>query len=291
MEERGFSFIEILVALLLSTSISLALLKQQWQINRLRHQLQAQMEHSLRDHNQREQGLSILECMLSLGLALSLMTILLHQYLQIKQQTQETARVMLQASRLQTVMAVLRQAGHQAGFTPCLPLDALRTFDHRNRQPLHAIDLGGQLTLHRMSSAFARVAVQTSPRQFELLTPIGLQAHHPIIIADCQHAEVLEQYQRSSHTLWLLRALHFKYHFPIYIGEWVTESFSIHPNKHGQSALYYQQGQHSEELLTEVHMMQSKFEAERPLHWLHLELDLGNNKLISMIVRLWHAYP
>ena len=141
MEERGFSFIEILVALLLTTSISLALLKQQWQIHRWRIQIQHQARIWLQESNQREQGLSILECMLGLTLALSLLTLLMQQYLQIKQQTYSMAQTMLQASRLQMVVDLLRGSGHQAGFTPCLPIGYLYSFDHRSRRRLQAIEV------------------------------------------------------------------------------------------------------------------------------------------------------
>ncbi len=51
---RGFTLTEVLVSLLLFTSISLALLKQQWQILQLLNQLSQNITHLITTDNHRE---------------------------------------------------------------------------------------------------------------------------------------------------------------------------------------------------------------------------------------------
>ena len=292
MDDRGFSFMEILVALLLSISISLALLKQQWQINRWRLQIQQQTQNWLQESNHREQGVSLLECMLALSLAIGLMMLLLQQYLQIKHQTDAMRQTVLQASRLQTVTALLRNSGHQAGFTPCLPIRYLHSYDHRSRHRLQALDLIQRdpftLIFYRMASPFVGLTPGDQGNQFLLLEPIMLHPGQPVIIADCQHAEVFEAYQKGAHTIQFLQALHYAYHAPIYFGEWLQESFSVTVNKRGEYALLYQQNQHGDELLTNLSAMSGDLEMSNPKH-LHLKLGLRQGHQIPLTIRLEHA--
>ncbi len=293
MEERGFSFIEILVALLLTTSISLALLKQQWQIHRWRIQIQHQARIWLQESNQREQGLSILECMLGLTLALSLLTLLMQQYLQIKQQTYSMAQTMLQASRLQMVVDLLRGSGHQAGFTPCLPIGYLYSFDHRSRRRLQAVELSRQdpftLTYYRMSSGFVSLSPSLGQHEFFLLNKLRPHPKQPVIIADCQHAEVLDAYQIGPHSIQFSQALHYTYHPPIYLGEWLKESFYIAVNHNGQNSLFYQQNQHVDELMSDLQGISGYLEISQQKRWLHLNLDLGHGNAVPLLIRMVHA--
>lgn len=292
MDDRGYSFMEILVALLLSISISLALLKQQWQINRWRLHIQQQSQLWLQESNHREQGLSLLECMLGLSLILGLLALLMQQYLQVKQQTDSMQQMMLQASRLQTVAALLRNSGHQAGFTPCLPLGSLHSFDHRSRQRLQALELVQTdpftLIYNRMSSPFVALSTSDRENQFFLLDKITLHPNQPVIIADCQHAEVFDTYQMRPHSIQFSQDMHYTYHAPIYLGAWLQESFRVTLNKRGQHGLFYQQNQHSDELLTHLQGLSGYLEMSKPKR-LHLKLDLGQGQVMPLIIRMRHA--
>lgn len=294
MEQRGFSFIEILVALLLTISISLALLKQQWQMSRLRMQIQQQDLIWLQESNRRERGLSILECMLGLALALSILTLLMQQYLQIKQQTYQAMQTLLQISRMHTVVNLLRESGHQAGFTPCLPLGALRSFDHRSEQPLFMYNWNPQaekLSFYRMSSQFVSVSPSTRRNIFVTSGHFIPHLHQPVILSDCQHAEVVEGYEMGSHTIQFSQALKYRYHAPIFLGEWLSETFWVKANAHGQQALFYQKHHHAEELLTGMQSMQGYIETKNHHSWVHLSMNLTHGKTLPLIIRMYHANP
>lgn len=293
MRERGFSLTEVLVALLLMTSISLALLKQQWQINRLRMQVQRQNMLWLQESNQREQGLTLLECLLGLTLALLLMTFVMQQYLQIKQQSDLAVQAMTQSSRLHTVLDMFRRKGHQAGFAACLPINHLVSFDHRTQKPLQTLEISLQplskLTFYRMSDDFATIGPTAAKDTFTVIGKWRPKQQHALIISDCQHAEVLEHYHMSAHDIHFSQTTMFSYHVPIYLGEWVTESFWVAKNVHGQSALFYMQHQHAEELLAEVNGMKAYLINRKRRHVLLVSMDLKTaDPQISLAIWIPH---
>lgn len=293
MRERGFSLTEVLVALLLMTSISLALLKQQWQINRLRMQVQRQNMLWLQESNQREQGLTLLECLLGLTLALLLMTFVMQQYLHIKQQSDLAVQTMTQSSRFQTVLDMFRRRGHQAGFAACLPINHLVSFDHRTRKPLQTLEISLQplskLTFYRMSDDFATIWPTAAKDTFTVIGKWRPKQQHALIISDCQHAEVLENYHMSEHDIHFSQTTKFSYHAPIYLGEWVTESFWVSKNARGQSALFYMQHQHAEELLEEVNGMQAYLISRKRRHVLHVSMDFkAADPQISLAIWIHH---
>lgn len=294
MEQRGFSFIEMLVALLLTISISLALLKQQWQMSRLRIKIQQQDLIWLQESNRRELGLSILECMLGLALALSILTLLMQQYLQIKQQTYHATQTMLQISRMHTVVNLLRESGHQAGYTPCLPLGALRSFDHRTGEPLLMFNWNPQtmaVTFNRMSSQFVSLSPSTRRNIFLVSGHFIPHLHQPLMLSDCQHAEVVEGYDIGSHKIQFSQPLKYRYHFPIFLGEWLSETFWVKANARGQQALFYQKHHHAEELLTGMQSMQGYVETKNQRSWMHLSMSLTDGKIFPLIIRMYHANP
>lgn len=292
MKVRGFSLIEILVALLLVISISLALLKQQWQINRFRIQIQRQNTNWISDSNQRERGMTILECLLGLALSLSILAILLQQYVQIKQQTYLAVQAITHTSRLQTILSTLRRKGHHAGFAPCLPIAYLNTFDHRTGQSLQTLEIqkqpGTKLSFYGMSPNFLPVMPASHFGKFKLLGRWGVQLNHPVIIADCQQAEVLDTYQIMGHTLQFTKALRFTYHPPIYIGEWLSESFSTKENARGQYSLFYTQNRHAEELVTDIGNIHWALEKHRSLSVLRLSLEHATEKPFTFYIKMYH---
>lgn len=290
MEQRGFSLIEVLITLILSTSISLALLKQQWQITRLRIQIQHQNSAWLDEHNQREQGFGLLECLIGTMLALTILTILLHQYVHIKFQTELAKQAMQTESRLHTVLELLKSSGHQAGFTPCLPIGELQSFDHRNGYGLQAIRIdklsNSKLILQRMTH-FIPAFAHSQANHFTLNALWKSKSHNPVIIADCQHAEVLDNYQIKAQSIQFFHTLKYNYHPPIYIGQWLSESFWIKPNLNGQPALFYQAHQQAEELSSDIQTLQAVVVTKQQNHF--LQILIGKEQLISYFIRLYNV--
>lgn len=290
MEQRGFSLIEVLITLILSTSISLALLKQQWQITRLRIQIQQQNSTWLHEHNQREQGFGLLECLIGTMLALTMLSILLQQYVQIKFQTELARQAMQTESRVDRVLELLKNSGHQAGFTPCLPIGDLQSFDHRNGRNLQAIRIdklgNSKLILQRMTH-FIPALAHRQANHFTLNASWKSKSHNPVIIADCQHAEVLDQYQIKAQSIQFFHTLKYIYHPPIYIGEWLSESFWVKPNLNGQPALFYQAHQQAEELSSDIQILQSVMVTKRQKHF--LQIWIGKKQVIPYFIRLYHV--
>ncbi len=293
MKERGFSLSEILVSLLLITSISLALLKQQWQMHRLQIRITQQEADWLHQMNERERGSTVLEYMLGLTLALAIMSVLIQQYLQIKHQCYTAEQAIAQTARLQVVFDLLRRRGHQAGFTPCLPIKRLMTFDQRNQHNLPTLLLESipvpKLSFYRMSSSFGQLQPISGSGQFELIGEPISNPNHPVIIADCQHAEVHDAYQISGRHIQFSHALRFNYQPPIYWGEWLEETFLVKPNAQGQSALWYQQHQHMDELLPGVRALHGQLISRQGQQVLVLKLDVSPNKPMPLVIRITHS--
>lgn len=292
MRERGFSLMEILVTFLLVSSISLALLKQQWQTNRLRVQIHRQQVEWLQAVNQREQGLTLLECLLGIVLSLLLLTLVMQQYLHIKQETIGVIQAVTRASRLHLAFDLLRRRGHQAGFCPCLPIRNLMSFDHRTHQPLQTLEIkrkpGFKLTFYRMSDEFVSIKGMPQAHTFALLGSWRPHPQHPVIIADCRHAEVIQSYHIHSGEMRVSSALKYTYHSPIYLGEWITEAFWISTTSHERSTLFYTHAQHTEALLSDVYALDGQLEAHHPHPLLHLSMDGGMRDPIELVIRMYH---
>lgn len=286
MKERGFSFSEVMIALLLITSISLALLKQQWQIHRLMAEMQCQEALGLSSSNdlerrlQSQRGVGLIEWMIGLALALSLLTLCLQQFAQIQQQSHAFIMQMDQAARIRVGLDLIRQRGHQAGWTPCLPLRQLQTRDHRTGQALQMLsvyDQATKITLRHMDEASINISVIQGQTSLHLPTPMTWDQQYPLMIADCQHAEVhTDYYVTSQRIIHLAHPLTFVYHPPIYVGRWLETSFWVKSHQ-----LFYQQ-QHAEALLSGV----------VALHWqwqppmLHLDMGVDDNRTLPLDIRV-----
>ncbi|MCR9192536.1 MAG: prepilin-type N-terminal cleavage/methylation domain-containing protein [Gammaproteobacteria bacterium] len=285
MKERGFSFSEVLLALLLVTSISLALLKQQWKMHRWMIEMQRQDRAWLDLSNERErsqqQGFSLIEWMIGLALSLSLITACIQQYAHVQRHFHWLVVKMAKASGLPITLDLLRSRGHQAGFTPCLSLPALQTLDRRSGHALQMLsfsDHDSKITFRRMHEVHVPVAKIRGQRRVTLAASMTWHTGMPLIIADCQHAEVHAAYQISQRSINLAHALRFDYHAPIYIGAWVEESFWIKNH-----TLYYQQ-QHAEALMSDI----VAWRWQLAPHLLHLDIDRGDKDSIPLDIRL-HA--
>ena len=207
-----------------------------------------------------QNGAGLPEIMVSLFIASLIMTALIQHYISTKQHYIHLQSTLDDATELQLSIDYLRNSIHQAGFTPCLSINQLLTFDNRDGQePLAAMYLrpGGPplLQINRMSAYFDTIISLTSATEILASRTKLLRPEHPIVIADCQHAEV-HTIREISHTettqfITLKNPLAFQYEEPIYIGEWVEEQFFVRK----QRGLFYHHHHHTDELTTQVKSM------------------------------------
>jgi len=255
----GFSIAEVLVSLLLIMGLSLALLKQQWQVNQWLHQLYSRFDTMIQHDNDmelKERGFSLIELCISLFLISCIMTGLMQHYVQVKRQYQWTEKRIEDIAEVQWVTELMRMSIRKAGFTPCLPIHHLETSDQRGDQVrLTALTTtNNRLSVNRMSDQFLLVSTTPHGRDIQTASHTVLPKNQPILIADCYHAEVrhIELTEQTSHGQWirLQHPLFFTYRSPVYIGPWLEESFFIN----NKGSLAYS-AQHPEELTSLVNGM------------------------------------
>ena len=135
-KNNGFSLVEVLISLFLATSITLLLLKEQWQCNQLlRQAIQQLIKCSESDNNSELQvaGYSLIELLIAIFLSSLLMIGLTQHFIQIKTQQKITDEYFKQEADREWIADLIKISVHNAGYTPCLPLNQLITFDGRNK--------------------------------------------------------------------------------------------------------------------------------------------------------------
>lgn len=206
-------------------------------------------------------GLGLPELLIALLLSSFIMTGLMHHYLATKNQYSDIQKKLERGMDLQLVINLIRDSTRQAGFTPCLRIDHLVTIDQRKKsRSLVAIDYGldprSWLRFSRMSEHFETVLDIINSTQLLTTHVQKLYRDQSILIADCYHAEVqkISKIERTTkgQVLTITKPLAFQYHPPIYIGEWLEETYFIQQGYNGENALFYQY-QHTEELTGAVH--------------------------------------
>jgi len=240
-----------------------------------------------------QQGLGLPELLIALLLASFTTMALMRHYLNTKQQYHDIQVALEQSIELQWVTDLIRDSVRKAGFTPCSSIDSLTTIDQRStHQKLVAIDLSSSLRMNRMSEHFDRVLQLVTP--MELLTTNHQPLHHnqSIIIADCYHAEVqnIRQVRHSTvgQSITLAQPLAFTYYAPIYVGEWLEETYFIHHHSSRQGTLFYHR-HHAEELTTAIHNMSARQERHkgRTLLQIIFELDNAHQLVLDTMLRTY----
>jgi type II secretory pathway component PulJ len=199
------------------------------------------------------QGFSLIETMVSLALAMFILTVLTQQYLSIKQQNIQLQKTIADQAELQWVGDLIRSSIRNAGFTPCGNIDHLISVDQTGKNPhLSSIDIQPQqLSIRRMSDHVIEGHRQLNANTLLMQAKPKLNKQDLILIADCFHAEI---HSVKDHIVYaneqkviLDNALAFEYQNPFYVGEWIQESYFIRPTSLGKQGLFYRR-QHSEEL-------------------------------------------
>ncbi|KGP62392.1 hypothetical protein EP47_13245 [Legionella norrlandica] len=240
-------------------------------------------------------GFGLSEILISLFLA-SLMTIVLTQlYLSCKSQYLKEQKLLEINLDLQWASDLISDSIRKAGFTPCLNIERLKTSDSRH---LGRTIVGFQientsrsrLQINRMSEFFAEVVNILSPTQIITSQEIVSNIKHPIIISDCNHAEVHEILSinklRNGQLIALRKPLVFSYGKTIYLGEWLEEKWFIQQNNAGENALFYKLFQ-TEELSPFIHEFSVMKEAgsEEQVLNLMFRADEANYRKLSVSVR------
>lgn len=235
----------------------------------------------------KQAGVGLAEFLITLLLATMISTALMRYYLTIKQQYNHIQTALEQSIDLQMVTDLIRNSTRMAGFTPCLGIEHLIAVDRRNEQhSLHAIELGSELRINRMSEQFDTVLEAYSASAFLISSRQNLHQGQSILIADCFHAEVqiISEIKRvtNGQIIKISKPLSFTYIAPIYVGEWIEESYFIRSSARAEPSLFYQ-NKHAEELSPVIHDLSTVI-MNKQLMRIILTLDKG--KKIELFTRV-----
>ena len=230
-------------------------------------------------------GFGLVELSISLLLSTMIMMLLVQQVIHIRRQYQQVETFIDESMGLAWASDLIRHSIRSAGFTPCLRLDHLTTAAHQNFSPIEVSNSpNASITIRRMDERVARVLEQRSTSVLRV-EPIPFQLKKTVLIADCKHAEVheLEKIKSTSSgmILTLKAPLRFTYEAPVYVGEWVVETFFIK-----KSALYYKNAR-VDALARCIHDFDVKLSAnqDKKLIQLRLTLDGGRVGVLDTMVR------
>lgn len=229
-----------------------------------------------------QKGFGLPEVMISLLLSSLIITLLMNQYISMKQHYIQLQSSMEEAMELQLAGDFIRESVRQAGFTPCLRLDHLMTVDTRNgHTSLSAIDVDADLTIHRMNPYFNDLLSELNSTRILVTHYHTLRDDRPILIADCYHAEVHRVIHVSNtaegQMVTLASPLVFTYQKPVYVGEWLHERFFIRPHR----GLFYQH-ETTDELTPLVKTMSIKMNG----HVVLIKLGLGDEQALNLETRV-----
>lgn len=243
-------------------------------------------------HMNRRSGFSLSEVLISLFIASLLMTTLFQFYLSNKQQYQNVQNMLDSGMEVQWVSEMIKDSVRRAGFTPCLGVDQLRIVDRRRTtQNMEALVVAPSplqsIQVNRMSDSFNTIIKIHSSIEIEIPRESRINERMSILIADCHHAEIHQIYRvdplKHSVLVTLTKPLVFAYHFPVYLGEWIEETWSIQSNKKGIKVLFYQLAQR-EELTDLIHSFHIKRYSIKGKQLLSIVLGLDKDKSHQFVV-------
>lgn len=145
----------------------------------------------------KQAGLSLTEVLISLFLTSVIITTLFQLYLGSKRQYVEIEKILTTRFDLQWVSDLLSDSIRRAGFTPCLGIDRLQVIDRRNHQnKIQALQIGNQpnqfIQVNRMNEHFTKIVKIQGATRILVQNPVSFHKKRPVLIADCEHAEVQE---------------------------------------------------------------------------------------------------
>ncbi|KTC81543.1 PilW family protein [Legionella brunensis] len=229
-------------------------------------------------------GLSLVEMMVTLFLGTLLLTALIEHYLSAKRQYDNTHALLEKTFELEWALDLIRNSVRSAGFTPCINLNRLESIDGHHKRRLWAIEINAgkpqALRINRMNEYFNSI-IKFTADEFIISKENSYQANEAILIADCYHAEVQEissaRQSGNSIIIKLKKPLFFDYLKPAYVGKWTQEEFFIKENKRGERALYYRRN-HAEELTSTVNGFSVQEQSSQGLTVLQILLQLTDHE-------------
>ncbi len=234
----------------------------------------------------KQAGISLSEVLISLFLASVIMTALIQLYLGSKRQYLETEKLLAIRFDLQWVSDLLSDSIRRAGYTPCLGIDRLQIIDRRNHQGrIHALQVGNHpnqfIQVNRMNEHFAKIVKIQSPTRILVQNSVVFHKKRPILIADCEHAEIQEIFdmeQQTKNSLIILnKPLFFSYAPSTYIGEYLEEKWFIKKNANHEDTLHYRLA-HTEEVTPLIHFMHTRNRSVKDKQFLEIIMGLDENK-------------
>lgn len=236
-KQTGFSFVEILVALAISTTSMVLLLSGFIHRERLlNHTLIKNADHSTRlnqyeshgleHYTDEAQGFGFIEIMLVLALASFLLAGLMQVYVAHQLHHKKMNLQLNEAFDVELAEQLIRHNIRSAGFTPCMPIGRLITDDGEGQrlQP-YFIEREPNTALHlyRMDKG---VTLQILDQKYlHLDEKYTFHEDSAYLIADCYHAEIVHPVKAAGLNWESDHEARFKYVPPIYIGLWLHEVF------------------------------------------------------------------
>jgi hypothetical protein len=236
---------------------------------------------------QQQSGLGLAELLIGLFLSSFTMMLMMNQYLNTKKQHQEMQKILEREMDLLVITDLMRDSFRKAGFTPCSILDNLMTRgDEENKQRLTGVNIRPtSIQLSRMSERFDTVtAVETNFTVYATRDEI-FQINQRVLIADCYHAEVKEIAQvrlfDNVQKISFVSPLTYSYQKPVYMGEWINETYYTHVSLSHDSSLFYK-FRHAEELMSGVHSLIGRLEEVKGQKLLRVTLGFNQNHQVDL---------
>lgn len=237
-------------------------------------------------------GFGLSEILISLFLVSIIMTTLIQFYLNNKRQYLAAEEILSEGFDVQWVSDLLSDSIRRAGFTPCLGVDQLYAVDRRNfGKAVLGLKVENQpqqfIQVNRMSENFTQLITIKNTTQIVVANSVLINEQRPLVIADCDHAEIhniLMVDKIGAHQLvTLTKPLMFSYETSAYVGEWLEEHWFIKSNSKGIKALYYQSDQ-AEELTPLIYSLQIKEKRIHKKKYLEISMGLEKDKVSDLVV-------
>ncbi len=239
-----------------------------------------------------QSGFGLSELLISLFLTTFIVTVLMQFYLSNKRHYLAAQKQLEEHLDLQWVRELLSDSIRRAGFTPCVGISQLKIIDRRNFKSIipevSIVDsLRSLIQVNRMSEHFTKIIAIQRPTQLLVAHGVLFKESHPVLIADCEHAEIHQilriDKSRRNDLITLTKPLMFSYTASAYIGEWYEEQWFIKQNAKNVNAFYYKLFQ-AEELTPLIHSLRINQKQVQEKQLIEIVKELDNNKTEKLVV-------
>lgn len=243
----------------------------------------------------KQQGFGFIELLLALLISSLIGTLFVEFYLNTKKSYLKVEHELDLGFDKQWLADILSDSIRRAGFTPCLPINRLDALDRRINKTISAgLIVENTLRQHilvlRMNEQFTDLLGLRDRQSLLISNELALKVNRPLIIADCEHAEVHHiqsiTHLKNQNLIQLEKPLHFQFSDHAFVGQWLEEEWFIRRSKRGRNTLYYRLGK-IEELSEQVHGLRTQVAvvAGKQKVDIALEWDNQQRQEITVIVR------